>query len=517
MTQPEYDDLWPGGPRFVRSGAGFALGTDSVLLADFAAQRRARRIADLGCGAGVLTVLLLRALEQATTVGIELQPDAAQLARDNIRANGLSDRAQILCADLRAHRTLLPAGSFDLVVANPPYFAAGSGYTSPDPMRAHARDERTCTMQDICAAMAYLTRWGGSAALVHRPERLSELLCALTAAGLEPKRLRTVAYKADAAPNLVLVEARRAGAQAPAAAGTVRTRRHGLGRDPQNLSQEDVTMSGTLYLVGTPIGNLGDLSVRALETLRSADFIAAEDTRVTAKLLNHFEIKKPCVSYYEHNKYASGEKIVARLLAGETCALVTDAGMPAISDPGEDIVRQCAEQGIDVQVIPGPCAAIAALAVSGLPTQQFCFEGFLAVSGKTRREHLERLRGETRTMIFYEAPHKLLRTLCDLRDTFGGAREITLARELTKLHEQKLRTTLDGAVAFFTETPPKGEFVLVLRGAPERSEPVVTAEQALEIVARYRSEGRALKEACKLAAADTGFGKNELYQMALNA
>ena len=236
-------------------------------------------------------------------------------------------------------------------------------------------------------------------------------------------------------------------------------------------------MSGTLYLVGTPIGNLGDLSVRALETLRRADFIAAEDTRVTAKLLNHFEIKKPCVSYYEHNKYASGEKIVARLLAGETCALVTDAGMPAISDPGEDIVRQCAEQGIDVQVIPGPCAAIAALAVSGLPTQQFCFEGFLAVSGKTRREHLQRLQGETRTMLFYEAPHKLLRTLNDL---------------------------------------PKGEFVLVLRGAPERSEPEVTAEQALEIVARYRSEGRALKEACKLAAADTGFGKNELYQMALN-
>ena len=177
MTQPEYDDLWPGGPRFVRSGAGFALGTDSVLLADFAAQRRARRIADLGCGAGVLTVLLLRALEQATAVGIELQPDAAQLARNNIRANGLSDRAQILCADLRAH----------------------------------ARDERTCTMQDICTAMAYLTRWGGSAALVHRPERLSELLCALTAAGLEPKRLRTVAYKADTAPNLVLVEARRGG------------------------------------------------------------------------------------------------------------------------------------------------------------------------------------------------------------------------------------------------------------------------------------------------------------------
>ena len=212
MTQAEYDDLWPGGPRFARSGAGFALGTDSVLLADFAAQRRGvRRIADLGCGAGVLAVLLLRALEQATAVGIELQPDAAQLARGNIKANGLSGRAQILCADLREHRTLLPAGSFDLVVANPPYFAAGSGHTSPDPVRAHARDERTCTMQDICTAMAYLTRWGGSAALVHRPERLSELLCALTAAGLEPKRLRTVARTADAAPSLVLVGARRGG------------------------------------------------------------------------------------------------------------------------------------------------------------------------------------------------------------------------------------------------------------------------------------------------------------------
>ena len=192
----QYDDLWPGGPRFARSGAGFALGTDSVLLADFAADRRVRRFADLGCGAGVLTVLLLHALPQAAAVGVELQPDAAQLCRDNLTANGLDSRAEILCADLRAHRAVLPAGQFDLVVANPPYFAAGSGYTSPDPVRAHARDERTCTMQDICTAMAYLTRWGGSAALVHRPE---------------PKRLRTVARTADAAPSLVLVGARRGG------------------------------------------------------------------------------------------------------------------------------------------------------------------------------------------------------------------------------------------------------------------------------------------------------------------
>ena len=276
-------------------------------------------------------------------------------------------------------------------------------------------------------------------------------------------------------------------------------------------------MAGILYLVPTPIGNLNDISPRCAQTLAEADFIAAEDTRVSLKLLNHLEIKKSLVSYHEHNKAESGEKILARLLAGETCALVTDAGSPAISDPGEDLVRLCAEHGVTVCAIPGPCALVTALSISGLPTGRFTFEGFLSVNKKSRQEHLTGLKDETRTMIFYEAPHKLLRTLCDLRDTFGGAREITLARELTKLHEQKLRTTLDGAVAYFTETPPKGEFVLVLRGAPERSEPAVTAEQALEIVAHYRSEGRALKEACKLAAADTGFGKNELYQMVLNA
>ena len=272
----------------------------------------------------------------------------------------------------------------------------------------------------------------------------------------------------------------------------------------------------TLCLVPTPIGNLSDISPRARQALADADFIAAEDTRVALRLLNHLELKKPLVSYYEHNKEGSGPKIVARILSGQRCALVSDAGSPAISDPGEDLVRLCAEAGIPVTAIPGPCAAITALSISGLPTGRFCFEGFLSTNKKSRQTHLDGLRSETRTMIFYEAPHKLLRTLGDLRGTFGGEREITLARELTKLHEQTLRTTLDGAVAYFAENAPKGEFVLVLRGAPERSEPEVTAEQALEIVARYRSEGRALKEACKLAAADTGFGKNELYQMALD-
>ena len=274
-------------------------------------------------------------------------------------------------------------------------------------------------------------------------------------------------------------------------------------------------MSGALYLVGTPIGNLGDFSPRGVEALRAADFIAAEDTRVTLKLLNHFDIRKPMVSYYEHNKFASGDKILSRILDGETCALVTDAGMPAISDPGEDIVAMCARHQIDVFVIPGPSAVVSALALSGRPTGRFCFEGFLSVNKKSRAEHLESLAGERRTMIFYEAPHKLLRTLEDMYAAWGD-RPIAVCRELTKLHEQTLRTTLSGAITHFQQTPPKGEFVLVVGGAPEQSAPEMTPEQALSIVAAYRAEGRALKEACKLAASDTGFSKNELYDLALS-
>ena len=273
-------------------------------------------------------------------------------------------------------------------------------------------------------------------------------------------------------------------------------------------------MAGILYLVGTPIGNLGDFSPRAADTLRSVDFIAAEDTRVTLKLLNHFDIRKPLICYHEHNRAEMGEKILSRLLAGESCALVTDAGMPAVSDPGEDLVRLCAEQGVTVCAVPGPSALITALTVSGLPTQRFCFEGFLAVSGKSRREHLESLRSETRTMIFYEAPHKLIRTLQDFL-TYFGDRDISLCRELTKLHEEVFRTTVCGALARFAEEPPRGEFVLVLRGAAEKAGPEVTREQAMAAVDRYRAEGKSLREACRLAAEDTGFSKNELYEFAI--
>lgn len=269
-------------------------------------------------------------------------------------------------------------------------------------------------------------------------------------------------------------------------------------------------MSGKLYLVGTPIGNLGDLSPRAQETLREADFIAAEDTRVTMKLLNHFEIKKTLVSYFEHNKYASGAKILERIVSGETCALVTDAGMPAISDPGEELVRLCAESGVEVAVVPGPAALVSAVALSALPSGRFCFEGFLSTANKSRREHLESLREERRTMIFYEAPHKLLRTLADMEQTFGSDRRIALCRELTKIHEQTIRTTIGKAHEYFTETPPKGEFVLVIDGAPEKQSEW-SMEDALALAEKYRAEGLPRKAACKKAAAETGFSAKQLY------
>lgn len=277
-------------------------------------------------------------------------------------------------------------------------------------------------------------------------------------------------------------------------------------------------MAGILYLVPTPIGNLGDISTRMIDILNEVDFIAAEDTRVSLKILNHLDIKKPLVSYYRHNTETSGPQIVQRLLAGESCALVTDAGTPAISDPGEELVALCAENGVTVVGIPGPCALVTALAVSGLPTGRFTFEGFLAMNKKNRREHLESLKGERRTMIFYEAPHKLVSTLSDLVDAFGAERRISLCRELTKLHEEVRRTTLGEALAHYQQNNPKGEFVLVLEGETLVEEaPALTIEEAVQRVIALYDGGTSMKDAAKQVAAETGFQKKELYRMAVQS
>ena len=274
-------------------------------------------------------------------------------------------------------------------------------------------------------------------------------------------------------------------------------------------------MSGMLYLVPTPIGNLGDISQRCRQTLEEADFIAAEDTRVTLKLLNHLGIRKNLVSYYEHNKTQKGDFIVDRILAGETCALVSDAGSPAISDPGEELVKQCAQAGITVCAIPGPCAVITALSISGQSTGRFCFEGFLSTAKKSRREHLESLVQETRTMIFYEAPHKLVNTLESMAEVFGPDRPISLCRELTKLHEEVIRTTLAGALELYAQQPPKGEFVLVVAGAVPAVKEAATAEDAARRVAELMAEGLSRKDAVKQTAKELDLPKNVVYDAAL--
>lgn len=273
-----------------------------------------------------------------------------------------------------------------------------------------------------------------------------------------------------------------------------------------------------LYVVGTPIGNLGDFSPRAIETLRRVDFIAAEDTRVTIKLLNHFGIETPMISYYEHNLRQKGEYIVQRLLSGEDCAIVTDAGMPCISDPGEDLVRLCTENDIPICVVPGPSAVVSALAVSGLPTGRFAFEGFLSVNRPQRMAHLDEVKEETRTMIFYEAPHKLLATLSDFATVFGKERRVTLCKELTKLHEQCHRTTLGEAIAYYAENKPKGEYVLVVEGfdkaaAQEALKETYTLEDSVLLVRQRVESGEKLTAACKDVAKLTGQNRAELYRL----
>lgn len=273
---------------------------------------------------------------------------------------------------------------------------------------------------------------------------------------------------------------------------------------------------GTLFVVGTPIGNMEDITLRQLETLKAVDFIAAEDTRVTLKLLNRFEIKKSLVSFHGHSSFETAQNIAARLENGENGAIVTDAGMPCISDPGEVLVKICVEKGIDIKVVPGPSAVISAVAVSGLSTARFSFEGFLSVNKKQRFEHLNEIKDDTRTLVFYEAPHKLRATLEDFLKVFGD-RKISLCRELTKIYEEVLRMNISEAIAYYSDKNPKGEYVLVVEGA-EKQKPMgkLSLEQAVGLVQKLIDSGEKPSDACKKIAKDTDFSKSELYSAIVN-
>ncbi len=277
-------------------------------------------------------------------------------------------------------------------------------------------------------------------------------------------------------------------------------------------------MNGKLYLCPTPIGNLNDITYRTLETLKSVDLIAAEDTRVSAKLLNHFDIKVPTTSYYEHNKREKGNYLIEKLLSGTNIAVITDAGMPGISDPGEDLVKLCVQNGIEVEALPGPCAFATALVASGMPTGRFAFEGFLTVNKKNRLEHLQSVKNDTRTLIFYEAPHKLLSTLRDMLEVFGN-RKIVLARELTKKFEEYNRTSLEDAIIYYEETPPKGEFVLIIEGADAKKleeEYLNSLPSAEALLKKYSAEGMRAKELTRRVADELKQPRREIYDLYLS-
>lgn len=272
--------------------------------------------------------------------------------------------------------------------------------------------------------------------------------------------------------------------------------------------------AGKLYIIGTPIGNLGDLSIRGAKTLETVDFIAAEDTRVTVKLLNHLGVKKPMVSYFEHNKKERGEEIIERILSGESCGLTTDAGMPAISDPGEDLVKLCHERGVEVESVPGPTALTTALALSGMPCGRFCFEGFLTTNKTGRKEHLAALKSEERTIVFYEAPHKLISTLSDMLSIWGD-RDLALVREISKLHEEVVRTTISAALEMYSDRSPKGEFVLIIAGAAPAEGKTATLDAAVRLADGLMDSGMSLSSAAKESAAVTGFKKGDIYKLLL--
>ena len=430
------------GPYVYRqSDTCFPLGGDSLALAAFASVRRGDRVCDLGCGAGALLLLLAARFPHWSSpvwnIARGRRPGPPEPG-----GNGLRGRftPEILAPCKPRRRGLL------LAVSNPPYFKAGAAAAAGPPM------EGDCALRTAQLCRPPLRRAGAQAAPA------------------APARAGLPALRRPAG----------GGAAGPAGAGD---------SAHTTVKPEVIYMAGTLYLVPTPIGNLGDISRRIADTLGEVDFIAAEDTRVTLKLLNHLGLKKPMLSYYRHNTGAGGEAVLSRLLAGESCALVTDAGTPAVSDPGEELVALCAQRGVDVVAIPGPCALVTALAVSGLPTGRFTFEGFLAMNKKNRRTHLEELKGERRTMIFYEAPHKLCATLDDLAEAFGPGRRISLCRELTKLHEEVRRTTLGEAAEWYGANPPRGEFVLVVEGAAGTAEEAPTLAGGL---ARVEAQGKSL-------------------------
>ncbi len=534
------DDLQYKGLRIIQDTRKFCFGVDAVLLSHFADIKMGDRVVDLGTGTGVLPILLAGRMPDAEIYGVEIQPDMVEMANRSIRLNGLESHVRIQAGDLKKAPDALGKNRFTLVVSNPPYRKAGSGAVNPRDAKAIARHEILCTLDDVLAAASGLLAPGGRLAMIHQADRLTDILTGMRQHRLEPKRICTVYPQPGKAPNRILVEAERFG-KSPlrwlpplfiyqengqytkelmeiyhisVTEEKKGKMEQGMNRNKTDCHGKGPTGPGMLYLCGTPIGNLEDITLRALRILKEADCIAAEDTRHTLKLLNHYGISRPLISYHEHNRLEKGPEIIRRVQQGQKVVVVSDAGMPGISDPGADLSVLAQEADVPVSILPGPSASLSALVLSGLSAERFVFEGFLPREGKERRTRIQLLREEERTVILYEAPHRLISLLNDLLAGLGD-RRITIVRELTKIHEEVLPMTLAKAVEYYTEKVPKGEFVVILEGVHRDSRMDFSRISIEDHLKEYLRIGMNKKEAVKQVARDRHLPKSEVYPFSI--
>ena len=517
MINERIDDLMRDGLKLIQNTDIFCFGMDAVLLSTYATAGKKDRVLDMGTGNGIIPVLMQSKNPGSTYSALEIQEGSAQLARRNVELNHLENRISVVKGDIKEASTIFGEASFNVVTSNPPYMNENHGIVNPDSAKAIARHELLCSLDDVIREASRCLKSKGKMYMVHRPNRLVDIFDTMRKYHLEPKRMRLVYPYVNKAANMVLIEAVKGGnSQLIVEEPLIVYKTDGIYTDAL-LKMYNNSGVGQLYLCATPIGNLEDITYRVLRVLSEADLIAAEDTRNSIKLLNHFEIKTPMTSYHEFNKYDKAKVLVDKILGGMDVAVITDAGTPGISDPGEELVKQCRAAGIRVTSLPGPAACITALTMSGRETRRFAFEAFLPADKNERKEVLAELACETRTMIIYEAPHRLTKTLAELQDTLGGDRQITICKELTKRYENSMEFTLESACEYYENNEPRGEYVLVIAGKSREQLKAEARKQwenmsVAEHVQMYMSQGMDKKEAMKAAAKDRGVSKRDIYQ-----
>ena len=517
------DDLELKNLKIIQDKEGFCFGIDSVLLSDFAKNiKKDAIVMDLGTGTGIIPILLCGKTELKKVVGVEIQEQVYEMAKRSILLNNLENKFEIINENILNLNKIYEKNSFDVIVTNPPYKKKDTGILNENSKKVISRHEITASLEDFISISKDLLKDKGEFYMVHKPERLVDIITLMKKYNIEPKLLRFVYSNKNSEPNLVLVKGVKKGKPFLEYENNLYiyddngdyTEEINRIYNRQEIEKNDNLINeGVLYIVATPIGNLKDITLRAIQVLKEVDEIAAEDTRHTLKLLNHLNISKPLISYHRHNEEIKSDRLIKDLKNGKKIALVSDAGTPGISDPGEEIIRKCIEEGIKVIPIPGASAMINALIASGIDTKEFIFLGFLPLNKKNRKEKLEEIKNTNKTIILYEAPHKINMTLNDLKDIIGK-RKITLARELTKIHEEFIRGNIDELIQRADNL--KGEIVIIIEGNTQKQENNLNFLTLEEHYKYYEEKGLEKKEIIKKIAKDRNTNKNEIYQKFIN-